>query len=200
MTRFRVRRGAVVAVLLVLAFGVAVALAVQAYQTAGDHRAQADRVLRDYARLAAARVAIRTATDMYYAVKSPLKALQLEHEFSIAPYIRFTFRMDLTTKDLQTSGEQVPAPVRTWLIDTLPVHTRTVYDTSWHMGTVLGQPGGDRRYVAYTVLRDRDGVLRTALGFEANPTALTPLIVQATDTQKFALLPRPLTSGDSSDP
>ncbi len=220
MTRFRVRRGAVVAVLLVLAFGVAVALAVQAYQTAGDHRAQADRVLRDYARLAAARVAIRTATDMYYAVKSPLKALQLaqetaphhappkprdlhfdvmEHEFSIAPYIRFTFRMDLTTKDLKTSGEQVPAPVRTWLIDTLPVHTRTVYDTSWHMGTVLGQPGGDRRYVAYTVLRDRDGVLRTALGFDANPTALTPLIVQATDTQKFALLPRPLTGGVGYD-
>ncbi len=220
MTRFRVRRGAVVAVLLVLAFGVAVALAVQAYQTAGDHRAQADRVLRDYARLAAARVAIRTATDMYYAVKSPLKALQLahataphhappkprdlhfdvmEHEFSIAPYIRFTFRMDLTTKDLQTSGEQIPAPVRKWLIDTLPVHTHTVYDTSWHMGTVLGQPGGDRRYVAYTVLRDRDGVLRTALGFEANPTALTPLIVQATDTQKFALLPRPLTGGVGYD-
>src|SRR2546425_4971865 len=218
MTRFRVRRGAVVAVLLVLAFGVAVALAVQAYQTAGDHRAQADRVLRDYARLAAARVAIRTATDMYYAVKSPLKALQLahetaphhatpkprdlhfdvmEHEFSIAPYIRFTFRMDLTTKDLKTSGEQVPAPVRTWLIDTLPLHTLTVYDTSWHMGTVLGQPGGDRRYIAYTVLRDSDGVLRTALGFEAKPAALRPLVAEA--TEKFALLPRPLTGGVQYD-
>ena len=43
MTRFRVRRGAVVAVLLVLAFGVAAALGIQAYRTAGDHRAQADR-------------------------------------------------------------------------------------------------------------------------------------------------------------
>ena len=80
MTRFRVGRGAVVAVLLVLAFGVAAALAVQAYRTAGDHRAQADRVLRDYARLAAARVAIRTATDIYYAVRPPLKALQHAHE------------------------------------------------------------------------------------------------------------------------
>src|SRR5882762_9317694 len=74
MTRFRVRRGAVVAVLLVLAFGVAAALAVQAYRTAGDHRAQADRVLRDYARLAAARVAIRTATDIYYTV-SPAQSI-----------------------------------------------------------------------------------------------------------------------------
>ena len=221
MTRFRVRRGAVVAVLLVLAFGVAAALAVQAYRTARYHRAQADRVLRDYARLAASRVAVRSATDIYYAVVPPLKALKhahemaphkalpvpkdlhfdtMEHEFSLAPYIRFTFRMDLKSGELTTSGQKLPTAVRRWLIDTLPLHTRTVYDTSWHMGTVLGQPKGDRRYVAYTVLRDSDGVLRTALGFEANPTALTPLVIQATDTQKFALLPRPLTSGDSSDP
>ncbi len=218
MTRFRVGRGAVVAVLLVLAFGVAAALAVQAYRTAGDHRAQADRVLRDYARLAAARVAIRTATDIYYAVRPPLKALQhahetaphkappkprdlhfdtMEREFSIAPYIRFTFWMDLKNKHLKTSGQELPPPVRKWLVDTLPLHTRTVYDTSWHMGTVLGQPDGDRRYVAYTVLRDSDGVLRTALGFEVKPIVLKPLVVQA--TEKFELLPRPLTGGVQYD-
>jgi signal transduction histidine kinase len=218
MGRFRVTRGAVVAVLLVLAFGVAAALAVQAYRTAGNHRAQADRVLRDYAALAAARVAQRSATEIYYAVVPPLKALQhsqevaphktppapkdlhfdtMEHDFSIAPYIRFTFRMDLKTRELKTSGQQLPPAVRRWLIDTLPVHTRTVYDTSWHMGTLLGQPAGDRRYVAYTVLRDHDGVLRTALGFEVKPVVLEPLVVQA--TKKFALLPRPLTGGVQYD-
>src|SRR2546430_2354249 len=58
---FRVRRGAVVATLLVLALVVAGMLAVQAYGVARYHRAQADRVLRDYAALAAARVAQRTA-------------------------------------------------------------------------------------------------------------------------------------------
>src|SRR6266571_4890477 len=215
MSRFRVRRGAVVAVLLVLAFAVAAALGVQAYETARYHRAQADRVLRDYAALAAARVAQRSATEIYYAVKPPLQALQhahemaphkplprpadlhfdvMEHEFSLAPYIRFTFRMDLKTGELQTSGQALPPLVRTWLLDTLPVHTRTVYDSSWHMGSVLGQPGGDwdRRYVVYTVLRDSQGSLRTALGFEAKPAALRPLVVQA--TEKFPLLPRPLTS------
>src|SRR5467141_23249 len=216
----RVRRGAVVGTLLVLAFAVAVVLAVQAYGVARYHRAQADRVLRDYAALAAARVAQRSAQEIYYAVHAPLNAVQrahemaphkplpapkdlrvdeMEHEFSLKPYIRFTFRMDFKTHRLQTAGAPLPAAVRAWLIDTLPVHTRTVYDTSWHMGTVLGQPGGDRRYVAYTVLRDRDGVLRTALGFETKPTALTPLVVQATDTQKFALLPRPLTGGVQYD-
>ncbi len=220
MSRFRVRRGAVVAVLLVLAFAVAAALAVQAYGTARYHRAQADRVLRDYARLAASRVGIRSASEIYYAVVPPLKALKhafemnphkappaprdlhfdtMEHEFSIAPYIRFTFRMDLKNGQLKTSGEALSPTVRHWLIDTLPVHTRTVYDTSWHMGSVLGQPGGDRRYVVYTVLRDSNGALRTALGFEAKPTALRPLVVQATGTQKFALLPPALTGGVQYD-
>src|SRR5258705_121161 len=218
MTRFRVRRGQVVAVLLLLAFGVAAALAIQAYGTARYHRAQADRVLRDYAKLAASRVALQSARGIYFAVVPPLKALQhaqerapnkpvpepkdlhfdtMEHEFSLAPYIRFTFRMDLKTGALTTSGQTLPKRVRHWLVDTLPLHTLTVYDTSWHMGTVLGQPGGDRRYIAYTVLRDSDGVLRTALGFEAKPAALRPLVAEA--TEKFALLPRPLTGGVQYD-
>ncbi len=218
MSRFRVRRGAVVAVLLVLAFAVAAALGEQAYETARYHRVQADRVLRDYAALAAARVALRSASEIYYAVKPPLQALQhahemaphkplprpadlhfdvMEHEFSIAPYIRFTFRMDLKTGELQTSGQALPPLVRTWLLDTLPVHARTVYDSSWHMGSVLGQPAWDRRYVVYTVLRDSAGSLRTALGFEAKPAALRPLVAQA--TEKFPLLPRPLTGGVQYD-
>src|SRR2546430_3138140 len=214
----RVRRGAVVGTLLVLAFAVAVVLAVQAYGVARYHRAKADRVLRDYAALAAARVAQRSAQETYYAVHAPLNAVQrahempprkplpapkalrvdeMEHEFSLKPYIRFTFRMDFKTHRLQTAGAPLPAAVRAWLIDTLPVHTRTVYDTSWHMGTVLGRPAGERRYVAYTVLRDSTGVLRTALGFDTKPEVLRPLVVHA--TEKFPLLPRPLTGGVQYD-
>ncbi|HEV2671510.1 MAG TPA: HAMP domain-containing sensor histidine kinase [Gemmatimonadales bacterium] len=217
--RFRVRRTFVVALLLVLAFGVAAALAIQAYGVARYHRRQADRVLRDYAALAAARVAQRSAIEIFYAVNPLLKAIQHAHEkhlgklpapselhietmgsdFSVLPYMRFTFRMDLKTKRLETAGELLPATVRSWLIDTLPAHARAVYDTSWmgHMGTVLGQPGGERRYVAYTVLRDAKGGLRTALGFEAKPEALRPLVIQA--TEKFPLLPRPLTGGVEYD-
>jgi signal transduction histidine kinase len=218
LTRFRVRRGTVVAALLVLAFGFAVMLAIQAYGVARYHRAQADRVLRDYAALAAARVAQRSASEIYYAIMPPLKAIRRAHEtapreplprpeelhvevmerdISFGPYMRFTFRMDLPSGQLETSGKSVPAAIRAWLTDTLPIHTRTVYDTSWHMGTVLGQPGGDRRYVAYTVLRDAKGELRTALGFEAQPEALRPLVVRA--TEKFPLLPRPLTGGVQYD-
>lgn len=210
-TRFRLRRGAVIAVLLLLVFAVTATLAVQAYSNARHHRAQADRVLRDYAALAAARVALAAAREIYFAVTPPLKALEHAHEaapgkplpdpknlhfdpmekqFSIAPYMRFTFSLDLKTGELKTWGQQVPAPVRQWMADTLPAHTRVVYDTSWHMGSVLGQPNGERRYVVYTVLRDEQGTLRTAIGFETKPAALRPLVEQAVD--KFPLLPRPL--------
>jgi signal transduction histidine kinase len=213
--RFRVRRGAVIAVLLVLVFAVTATLAVQAYTNARHHRAQADRVLRDYAALAAARVALTAAREIYWAVTPPLKALEQAHEaapgnalpdpknlhfdpmskeFSIAPYIRFTFSMDLKTGELNTWGQQVPPDVRQWMSDTLPGHTRAIYDSSFYMGTVLGQPGGERRYVVYTVLRDMDGMLRTAIGFEAKPAALQPLVAQAVVKfiRMYGLLPRPL--------
>jgi signal transduction histidine kinase len=214
--RFRVRRGAVIAMLLVLVFAVAAALAVQAYYTARYHRAQADRVLRDYAALAAARVAQRSAGELYwYGITPPLKAVMEAHKRGPLPApeglalmamerpstlkssIRFTFRFDLATKKLETAGQPVPRAVRTWLVDTLPVHTRTIYDTSWHQGAILGQPAGERRYLAYTVLRDKSGELRTALGFEADPEGLRPFLAAA--TEKLPLLPAPLTGGVQYD-
>jgi signal transduction histidine kinase len=219
--RFRVRRTFVVALLLVLALGFAAALGIQAYGVSRYHRRQADRVLRDYAALAAARVASRTQQAIYFALTPPLKAIQhahaispgklpapnelhvdaMERVFPLTPHIRFTFRMDLVNKRLETAGELLPAAVRSWLVDTLPLHARSVYDTAWHMGdmgTILGQPGGDRRYVAYTLLRDKKGVAHTALGFEATPAALRPLVIQATE-KNFELLPRPLTGGVQYD-
>jgi signal transduction histidine kinase len=214
--RFRVRRGAVVAALLVLAFGVAVVLAVQAWGVARYHRAQADRVLRDYAALAAARVALRSAQEIYwYGITPPLKAVMeahkrgplpkpealvlmaMERPMTLKPSIRFTFRYDLATRKLETAGQTVPSAVRSWIADTLPIHTRTIYDTSFHQGAILGQPAGERRYLAYTVLRDKSGDLRTALGFEADPEGLRPFLASATG--KLPLLPPPLTGGVQYD-
>lgn len=202
-----------VAALLILAFVVASVLAIQAYGMARYHRAQADRVLRDYAALAAARVAQRSANELYwYAITPVLRALQdahkasplrplpspaalavapMERPITLTPALRFTFRHDLVTGKLETSGTPPPPAARAWLLDTLPAHTRTVYDTSWHQGAILGQPADERRYIGYTVLRDQDGVLRTALGFDADPEGLRPFIAGAMKT--FPMLPRPLT-------
>jgi len=211
----------VVTALLVLAFGVAAVLAIQAYGVARYHRDQADRVLRDYAALAAARVAQRSAYQIYYyGIIPPLKALQRAHELAprrplpgptalhtevwemeaeskLALPIRFTFRLDLPTGKLEIQGDPASPATRAWLLDTLPLHLRTVYDTSWTQGTILGPPAAERHYVAYTVLRDRTKTLRTAIGFDANPNGLPPFFASATD--KFPLLPRPLTAGVQYD-
>ena len=208
-----------VTALLVLAFGVALVLGIQAYGVARYHRAQADRVLRDYAAPAAARIAQRSASELYYyAIIPPLKALQraeemkprsplpwpnelrteaMERESKSALPIRFTFRLDIPTGKLDIAGEPASTAARALLLDSLPLHLRTVYDTSWHMGAILGQPNGERHYIAYTVLRDSKNVLRTALGFDANPEGLRPFLVSA--TEKFPLLPRPLTAGVQYD-
>ncbi len=212
-----------VTALLVLAFGVAAALAIQAYGMARYHRQQADRVLRDYAALAAARVAQRSAYQIYYyGIIPSLKALQRAHELApqrplpaptalhaevwemeaeskLALPMRYTFRLDLPSGKLETSGEPASAATRAWILDSLPVHLRTIYDTSWHQGTILGPPsaGGERHYLAYTVLRDRSKTLRTAIGFDADPKGLAPFFASA--TEKFPLLPRPLTAGVQYD-
>src|SRR6266516_2949255 len=207
MSRFRVRRGAVVAVLLVLAFAVAAALGVQAYETARYHRAQADRVLRDYAALAAARVAQICAREIYYAVIPPLKALQhaqemaphkplprpadlhfdvMEHEFSLAPYIRFTFRMDLKTGELQTSGQALPPLVRTWLLDTLPVQATEKFP-------LLPRPlTGGVQYdsMGSIIITDRYGVeiYRSAVQYTSPFTARDTIVTDMGDLYAQATL------------
>jgi signal transduction histidine kinase len=87
------------------------------------------------------------------------------------------------------------------MMDTLPGHTRFVYDTAWegNMGTVLGQPGGERRYVVYRLLRDEHGSVRTAIGYEAKPAALRPLVEKAQTRPYFSLLPRPLVGNVPDD-
>jgi len=62
--------------LLLLTLVLAGAIAVQAYRNFLGHKATAERVLRDYARLAAARFAQRTEMAVYWSVFSPaLEAL-----------------------------------------------------------------------------------------------------------------------------
>src|SRR5437879_6439406 len=64
-------RGLFVAVLLLLTLGLAGVLALQARRTFLDHRATAERVLRDNARLAAARFAQRVGMELYYTMFWP---------------------------------------------------------------------------------------------------------------------------------
>ena len=59
-------RGVFISALLLLTLALAGALALQAHRTFLDHRATAERVLRDNARLAAARFGQRVGMELYY--------------------------------------------------------------------------------------------------------------------------------------
>src|SRR5437667_12796162 len=59
-------RGLFIAALLLLTLALAGAIALQAYRNFLGHKATAERVLRDYSRLAAARFSQRTEMAWYY--------------------------------------------------------------------------------------------------------------------------------------
>src|SRR2546422_6439886 len=144
-------RSLFVAVLLLLTLGLAGVITLQAHRTFLYHRATAERILHDYARLAAARFGQRVGMELYYQAFAPgtealwrakagtpgaplpsPAALAAGLESHAAGFVRrgrYTFRYDLGNRRLETAGSAPSPAARKWLVDTLPVHMRTVYDS-----------------------------------------------------------------------
>ena len=208
-------RGLFIAALLLLTLALAGAIALQAYRNFLGHKATAERVLSDYARLAAARFANRTEMAFYYQAFWPaLEALSRAkagladrplpppgrlapsnepHAADFRKLARYTFRYELATGRLETSGGAPPALVRRWLRDTLPIHSRTVYDPKERLGAIVRTVDGVPRAIVYTIVNDKAGHPRTVVGLEEDPRGFEPLYTA--DEDKFPLLPRPLTGG-----
>src|SRR5438067_6914041 len=141
-------RGLFIAALLLLTLALAGAIALQAYRNFLGHKATAERVLRDYARLAAARFASRTEMALYYhafwpaldalsrakagrpdtALPAPgrLPVSNEPHAADFRKLARYTFPYDLRAGRLATAGGTPSAAVRRRLRDTPPAHSRTV--------------------------------------------------------------------------
>ena len=206
-------RGVLIAVMLLASLLLAGLLAFQAQRTFLHHRASAERVLRDYARLAASRFALRTGANLYYmAAWPPMEALlhtqagaraPLPRPKRLAPGLkpyaaavleqaRYTFRLDLATGRLETSGGAPSAAERSWLRDTLPVHARTVYQPEEHFAVIVAQVAGEPHAVMYTGM-EKAGVQRTLVGVDVDPKAFEPFYTMGAEKQP--LLPRPLTGG-----
>ena len=212
-------RGVFVAALLLLTLALAGAIALQAYRNFLGHKATAERVLHDYARLAAARFASRTEMNFYYEnfwpamealmrVKagvpevplpgpSRLPATTEPHATDFRKLARYTFRYDLKSGRLETAGA-VPSPaVRKWLRDTLPPHRRAVYDPKERLGAIVRTVDGGSRAIIYTVVNDKAGAPQTIVGVEEDARGLEPLYTA--DQDRAPLLPRPLTGGVAYD-
>jgi len=205
-------RALFVAALLLLTLVLAGALAVQAHRTFLDHQATAERVLRDNARLAAARFAQRVSMELYYVafwptidalsrakagvpgtpLPTPTKlAVGLADSAAVQflKHARYTFRYDLKTKRLESAGGVPSKGARAWLVDTLPAHVRTVYDPKEHLAAIVRTVDGAHRAVVYTVAEDK----ATIVGVESDPATFAPVYTMGED--KWPLLPRPLTGG-----
>jgi signal transduction histidine kinase len=212
-------RGVVVAVLLVTTLGLTGLLAYQAVVAASEHRATAERVLRDYASFAATRLAQRTGQELYYGGFGPaLDALDharavAHNRVLVAPArlaqqgdsmahdaikrLAFTFDLDLRTGRLEVSGAMPPTAVRRWITDTLTAFIHRVHRKDWPVAGVLGTTGGTRYMLFYRLDRDPQGVPRDALGFAGDLASLMPLFKDA--AEKMSLLPPALTGGVALD-
>jgi signal transduction histidine kinase len=212
-------RGVFVAALLLLTLALAGAIALQAYQNFLGHKATAERVLHDYARLAAARFANRTEMNFYYDAFSPamdalmrvkagdphmplpppsrLPATTQPHAPDFRKLTRYTFRYDLRSGRLETGGADPSPIVRKWLRDTLPVHSRTVYDPKERIGAILRTVDELPRAIVYTVVKDKAGTPRAVVGLEEDPHALEPLYTAQND--QYPMLPKALTGGVTED-
>src|SRR5437879_9557459 len=209
-------RGVLIAVMVLASLLLAGLLAFQAHRTFLHHRATAERVLRDYARLAASRFALRTGANLYYmAAWPPMEALlhaqaaapgagpPLPRPERLAPGLkphaaaflklaRYTFRLDLATGRLETSGGTPSAAERAWLLDTLPAHARTVYQPMEHLAVIVARGAGVRHALIYAG-KEETGVPRAVAGVDVDPAAFEPLDPMGAEQQP--LLPRPLTGG-----
>ncbi len=209
-------RGVLIAVMMLASLLLACLLALQAHRTFLHHRATAERILRDYARLAASRFALRTGANLYYmAAWPPMEALlhtqagapgagaPLPRPERLAPGLkpyaaavlklaRYTFRLDLATGHLETSGGAPSTAERAWLRDTLPAHARSVYQPEEHLAVIVTRAAGVPHAVMYTS-KDQAGALRTLVGLDVDPKAFEPFYTMGAEKQP--LLPRPLTGG-----
>src|SRR5881396_1001238 len=168
-------RALLISVLLVLALGLAGLLAFNAQAQFRDHRATAERVLRDYARLAAARFGQRPAQNLYYMAYWPIveafgrsgaatRSDRLPAPAALAAgldsvpaafvkYARYSFRLNLRSGDLRTAGAAPSPAVRRWLKDTLPVHFDAVFEKEEHVAALMDSVDGAARLVVYTVTK-----------------------------------------------
>jgi len=102
--------------------------------------------------------------------------------------------LNLRSGQLVTAGAAPSAAVRRWLKDTLPLHLEAVYMKEEHVAALVDSVDGASRLVVYTLAKPASpGAAATLLGIEVDPRAMAPFYTMS--SEKFPLLPRPLTGG-----
>lgn len=199
-------------------------LAYQAHEAVREGRAAATSALRDHATSAAWLFADRAEGKVDHLLVSPglLHVLATNggaagdsaEEIRAAagadvrtpakkppPFLRYAFVLDLdgTTPEgmspLRIRGVRLPSgKVRGWIADTVAPHARAVYRPDWAHATIVGTADGRTRMIVYAIQRDAEERPVRALGFEADPGALSEPFGYAFDYPPFP----PSLTGDAT--
>ncbi len=162
--------------LLVCTLGLAALLAYEAQLAARSHRATAERVLQDYAAVAAWELVAGVTDQMQTMVGGALAPVTRAraaspYELLPAPSVlaasadsafrcpvqgadvqRFYFRVDFRDGSLATSGTSPTPGMRRWLVDSITAQVHSTYQPDWSFDVALGGPPGERPLaVAYGV-------------------------------------------------
>ncbi|HEU5186784.1 MAG TPA: HAMP domain-containing sensor histidine kinase [Gemmatimonadaceae bacterium] len=218
----RSRSGLLVA-LLFLTLGLAAVLAHQAYDATRDHRATAERTLRDYASTAAWEFNAHAKEELWQALAyafRPCKAIETTiARFATLPPpdilaaeakkleacsctlvldTDYYFLLDFRNGSTRFAGASAPAIGPEWLKDTVTAHAKTSYERGWEFATIFHGTGPHARTIVYTLKRDHAGAPVAAYGFVMDPQRFGEAAYTRV-MKKWALLPYALTGGLPND-
>jgi signal transduction histidine kinase len=202
-----------VATMLVTSLVLAGVLAFQAQEAVRDHRAAAERVIHDYAALAAdtfvAEAEARLAYDVVYRLlgvmnrtedAAPMQALPSDDDFvetvqdpRQAALVRSRFRLDLRDGDVAATPS-TPEAMRTWLHHHLSPQAREQPPDMGQPRFVHATLDGTERVFVYSIPSRSPRKSSTALGFEVDLSAARPYLERV--FRERPLLPPSLTRGD----
>ena len=203
--------------LLVLAMLVVSALAFQAYRAEQDQRVTTERALKEYAGFAAWEFASNAKEEMWMAMTELLRPVEQLGPVAKGAKLPSTgvllasqkrvhdckgcavplpaayyFRLDLRSGELESDGSETPGESeRRWLVDTVWQHARQAFKQDWRVATIVGSPGGVRRTVAYTTVRDSAGNCVAAYGVVSESGKFMAAISR--ELAEWSLLPPTLT-------
>jgi signal transduction histidine kinase len=199
-------------IVLVLTLVLGGVLALQAVTAARSHRSLAESTLADYAAFAAWSYQDHAATVLNSAVQSFFSPVRFSMRTTAEPRhpsallgsdgeaectcqglvaVRTTFRMRLPDSMPIVAGLEPSDRLRAWIRDTIMVHRREQYQTTWMFGSILGSPDSVPRALVFTQWG------RYVYGLEASPDLFAEVLRDRELSRP--LLPPSLTKGLDDD-
>jgi signal transduction histidine kinase len=208
--------------LLVCTLALATMLAYEAHEAARSHRATAERALHDYAAVAAWELVAGVNDELQSTVAgalAPLTRTRTSSPYEMLPSpatlastadnvlrcaspaadsSRVYFRIDFRDDSFATAGAAVSPAMRSWLVDSVGMQARTVYQPGWNYAIAIGGSRTEQRAAAYAVKYAEHKAPIAVYGFTTCPDVVGAAMIERV-LARHALLPVSVSGGASND-